>query len=337
MTVFRKWGYMTMGELEDNFKSPYLKQVIRGILSSETTVIALMMILNWAAKKDMGYVIGGSMEVSRAMEKRYRDLGGEINYKATVAKILVENDRAVGVKLADGSEHRGDYVISAADGHATIFDMLEGKYLDDEIRGYYETMPLFPALVYMGLGVNRTFDDVPELVSGIVLELEEPLIIANEENKLMYVRVLNTDPTMAPAGKTALTVIFESDYVYWAELAGDEVAYKTEKEKVAASVIEVLDKRFPGLAEQVEMKDVATPVTFQRYTGNWQGSFEGWMITPDNMNLRMRKTLPGLDNFYMVGQWVSPGGGLPSGLFTGYQAIQVLCHRDKKDFVTTQP
>jgi phytoene dehydrogenase-like protein len=27
--------------------------------------------------------------------------------------------------------------------------------------------------------------------------------------------------------------------------------------------------------------------------------------------------LPGLGHFYMVGQWISPGGGLPSGLMTG--------------------
>ena len=52
-------------------------------------------------------------------------------------------------------------VISAADGHATIFDMLEGKYIDDKIRGYYDELPLFPPLVHVALGVARTFDDVP--------------------------------------------------------------------------------------------------------------------------------------------------------------------------------
>lgn len=43
-----------------------------------------------------------------------------------------------------GFEHRGDIVISAADGHTTILDMLEGKYLDDKIRRYYDELP-FPA------------------------------------------------------------------------------------------------------------------------------------------------------------------------------------------------
>jgi phytoene dehydrogenase-like protein len=80
------------------------------------------------------------------------------------------------------------------------------------------------------------------------------------------------------------------------------------------------------------MRDIATPVTFHRYTGNWQGSYEGWLLTPRNITLQMKKNLPGLQNFYMIGQWVQPGGGLPSGLMTGYHVIQILCKLDKKRF-----
>jgi phytoene dehydrogenase-like protein len=47
-------------------------------------------------------------------------------------------------------------------------------------------------------------------------------------------------------------------------------------------VVELLEQRFPASPQQVEMVDVATPLTFERYTGNWQGSFEGWLLTPGN-------------------------------------------------------
>lgn len=58
------------------------------------------------------------------------------------------------------------------------------------------------------------------------------------------------------------------------------------------------------------MWDMATPVTFHRHTGNWRGSYEGWLPTPEVINLRMSKTLPGLDNFYMAGQLVEPDVGV---------------------------
>ena len=107
-------------------------------------------------------------------------------------------------------------------------------------------------------------------------------------------------------------------------------------------MIEVLDKRFPGLASQVEVTDVATPVTFKRYTGNWQGSFMGWMSTPKTAMIRMKRTLPGLDSFYMAGQWIqslggAPSGGLPTSVTDGRHIIQILCKRDKHKFVTSIP
>jgi phytoene dehydrogenase-like protein len=126
--------------------------------------------------------------------------------------------------------------------------------------------------------------------------------------------------------------MFESEFMYWNSLRKDIAHYKAEKEKIADAIVEALDKRFPGLSAQVEMRDVATPVTFHRYTGNWQGSYEGWLLTPRNITLQMKKNLPGLQNFYMIGQWVQPGGGLPSGLTTGCHVIQILCKRDKKRF-----
>lgn len=333
---FRKWSRLTMKDLAQQFQNPLLRDAWQLIWPPEFSAIFILITLALMHLKAAGYIVGGSMKFSRAMESRYLGSGGEIRYKSLVTSILVENDRAVGVRLADGSEHRADYIISAADGHATIFDLLGGKYIDDRIRGYYERMPIFPPLIYIGLGVNRTFDDVPKIISGLVFQLDKAVTIAGKETKWLNVRIHNFDPTLAPPGKTLLTLMLESDCAYWEALRKDIERYRAEKARIADIVISALDKRFPGLASQVEMRDVATPITFRRYTGNWQGSFEGWLMTPSTVTLNMSKTLPGLDSFYMVGQWVQPGGGLPSGAMTGRHVTQMLCQRDKKKFLTTK-
>ncbi len=331
--AMRKWGRMTMTDFARHFKNPLLRNAWEHVWIPESSSVFMLMTIAMMHKKMSGYILGGSMKISRAIERRYVNLGGEIKYKSRVSKILVENDRAVGVKLADGSEHRADYVISAADGHATIFEMLEGRYINNKIRGYYQKMPIFQPLIYIGLGVNRVFHDVPHIISGLVIELDKPVKIGGEDRKWLSVRIHNFDPSLAPDDKTLLTVMFLSNYNYWEPLRQTITQYKEEKEKIADTVISLLEKRFPGIAGQVEMKDVATPITFHRYTGNWQGSFEGWLLTPRVVTMNMSKTLPGLDCFYMVGQWVQPGGGLPSGAMTGRYAIQFLCKREKKPFV----
>jgi len=81
----------------------------------------MLITLAWMHQKGSGFPEGGSLEFSRAIERRYLDLGGEIFYRSPVAKIVVDGNRAVGVQLADDTEHRADYVISAADGQCHHF------------------------------------------------------------------------------------------------------------------------------------------------------------------------------------------------------------------------
>ena len=102
-------------------------------------------------------------------------------------------------------------------------------------------------------------------------------------------------------------------------------------------MLERLEAHHPGIASEVEMMDVATPHSTWRYTRNRRGSYMGWLPTPKVLNTQLRRTLPGLKNFYMAGQWVMPGGGVPSCLYSGRHAVQLLCKRDGKRFVTEAP
>jgi phytoene dehydrogenase-like protein len=301
----------------------------------EFPILARQGTLAYQHTKQAGYPIGGSLEFAWAIERRYLGLGGEVHYRSPVAKILVENGRAVGVRLRDGTECRGDIVISAADGHSTIFDMLDGRFIDDKRKGYYEKLALFPPLVYIGLGVARSFAGQPH---EVVYMLDEAIPIGNRSCDRLCVNFYSYDPTFAPSGKTALTVLLYADYDYWQKLrVEDRPRYTQEKEKAAEQVIAYLDKRFPGLAGQVEMRDVATPATWKRYTGNWRGAWEGWLPTGKTFLTQMSKELPGLKNFYMVGQWVEPGGGLPTAAACGRNAVQIICKRDGREFTATLP
>ena len=145
------------------------------------------------------------------------------------------------------------------------------------------------------------------------------------------------DPTLAPAGKTVVEIMLASDYAYWKGIYDQRERYEAEKQQVAIEVIDRLERRFPGITSQVEIVDVATPVTTERYTGNWQGSIMAWPTTTETMGQEeMSKTLPGLDGFYMVGQWVE-GGGLPSVAPSGRDVIHIICHKDHRPFVTQAP
>jgi phytoene dehydrogenase-like protein len=337
LPTYRRWGRLSIAEVAERFEDPLLREGIRSVFMPEFPAMFMLVTLAWLHNKTSGYPVGGSLSFAKSIERRYLELGGQVQYRSTVATILVENDRAVGIRLEDGTEHRADYVVSAADLHSTVFAMLEERYVSADVRRYYDTYRPFPGLVLIGLGVARRFDNVVPSVSGMRLRLNEPLRVANEEHQWLNVNVRNLDPTLAPDGKTLLLVTIATDYAYWAKLKESATAYETEKKALATQVIRRLEQVFPGISGQVEMVDVATPVTFWRYTRNWRGSFEGWLATPTNWLEHVSKTLPGLSNFYMVGQWVEIGGGLPPAAFSGRHVVQLLCKRDGKRFLTDVP
>jgi phytoene dehydrogenase-like protein len=141
---------------------------------------------------------------------------------------------------------------------------------------------------------------------------------------------------LAPKGKTAVAFILPTrDYRYWSNLRStDPGLYRGEKKRIADEVVAAMEKRFGNFKSKVEATDVSTPATVIRYTNNWKGSFEGWLYTTKMGFRRIPKTLPGLENFYMAGQWVEPGGGLPTAVMSGRNVAQIICHKDGMPFKT---
>jgi len=340
LSLLRKYGRMPTAEFAARFRDPFLRQAFCAAVDDleGMPAMTLMMILAFMHEGDGCFPAGGSLEFARAIERRYLGLGGELRYTSQIERVLVEDDRAVGVRLTDGSEHRADVVISAADGHATIFDMLQGRYINDKVRGYYEKLPIFPSWIQVSLGVRRNLSDPAQ---AAVYMLEEPLEIAGRKHTCIRFRHFCFDPSLAPPGRSSLVTTFSSDHAYWKDLSREPERYETEKKEIAAKVMNVLERRMPGIAEQIEVVDVSTPMTVVRYTGNWQGSQEGWLITTETfgivMGKGMDKTLPGLDGFYMCGQWVEPGGGVSTAAISGRGVIGMICKKDRKKLSASLP
>ena len=240
----------------------------------------------------------------------------------------------MGVRLADGSEHRADIIVSNAYGPATVFDLLGGRYVDERIRAAYSSPR---DVVGMGLQVSLgAARELPAEVQAMVLLLPEPVEIAGQSYERLSVELFGFDPSMAPDGKGVLKVMFETSYAYWKELRRDRERYREEKERVAAIVLDQLEPHFPGIGAQVEMVDVATPITIERYTGVGR-TFEGSLGIPMASFLAGRgivRTLPGLDEFYMVGQWAG-FPGIPWVAAMGRSLVRHLCRQGGRPFGAT--
>jgi phytoene desaturase len=318
-------------EYAGDIKDPLLRRLIENIFLPDVPVFFIMMLLATLADGQMGMLAEGSLKFAQSLENRYRGLGGQLDYNSTVTRVIVEDNRAAGVQLENGKRYEADAVISAADGYSTIFQMLEGKYVSRRILDIYKSWKLFSPIMMFNFGVDREFKDEPSIS---IIALNKSLKIGIRDIDMVSLRIFNHSSSFAPTGKTVVQVMAEADWNYWHNLrVNNRLQYDSEKQRVAGDVLERLEVHYPGISAQVEVTDVATPYTMWRYTRNYKGAFEGWLPTPATFKSRIKTTLPGLADFYMAGQWVMPGGGVPPCLYSGKNAVQLLCHNDKKRFV----
>ena len=334
-----KWGKINLNDYSEKFSNEFLKKafphVQYNMKGSDIPMFPHLLFLSGFNVGDLGWPKGGSLEFSRRVAKRFTDLGGELNQKSKVEKIIVEDDKSVGIILEDGSEHRANIIISAADGHETIYKMLDGKYTNETIDKYYQAYleeQGFGLQVYLGL--NRDFSGEPH---AIALLLDEPVKIELEERDSLYIELFDSNSGVAPEGKSVIKVVTEGNYNYWKKMHEEDMEkYRQEKEAVYQKVLEILEKRFKGIKEQVEIHDVTTPVTVERFTLNFHG-LQPWPAPESGMKIMLgglSKTLPGLESFYMVGQWASAMIGVSNAAVMGRNLVKELCKKDKKKFKT---
>ena len=337
LPVILRWKNLPITTYLARYKNNLLREALSAIASNEhMSALVLVMVLAFRTRNNCGFVAGGSWDFAMAIADRYTRLGGNLRYKARVASVIVENDRAVGVRCDDGTVVPAATVVSCADGHTTIFKMLEGRFVDKKIRYLYDHCLPFPAILQVSLGIKKVFPDAPHTLN---LPAPQSLRVDDQtRHSRLEVETFGSDSALCPEGTTVMTVRLPTSYEFWTNLKKDDInRYRAEKKAVTRGIIGILDKRFPGLAGNLDRSDIATPATFVRYTGNWQGSYEGWLPTPRILGRRIPYTLPGLKNFYMAGHWVVAGGGLPSAALSGRYVAQMICAEKGKVFAATKP
>ncbi len=332
-----KYFKYTLGTFARRFKHPFLRKAFPLIRHSTPDVPLFAYLLEHAnfTYGDSGWPRGGGTTLSRNMADRYLHLGGKIHFKKKVVRILTENNRTCGIELEDGTQHRADFIVSNADGRKTIFEMLGGQYMNKKVSKYCESFPAdhqVGSSVYVCLGVKRDLSSYP---SSLIMFLEKPEIFGGNNCDHLSMQIFGFDSSMAPAGKGVIKVELSCKPSYFSNLSSNKTAYNAEKDKLAEQVITLLDNQFPGLRDDIEVVDVATLTTWERYMGGTQG----WNNFPYKykeltdirnvldvlLGLNRMYSLPGLKNFFFTGQWVTSLGSLFSTALTGKIVVQKIC------------
>lgn len=330
MKIMGLFSRVSIHEYLEQLQNPFLKEALGAMMPTGYPMISLISTLASLHDRDAGFPAGGSLKFARALEDRFQERGGAVNYRSAVKEIVVEDGRAAGLLLKDGTRVDADMIISSADMHHTLYDMLGGRYLTPLIKDSFRNLPLYSS-VQVSLGINA---DLTGETKNVTMKLAGPIILGGECNRYLYLTNYAFDPALSPPGKSVVTATLYSSFEHWQQsVAKDRDRYRRKKEDLAKEVIAEVENRFPMMQGKVEVVDVATPFTYHRYTGVHRGAYMSWIVPPELGRFKIPMQLPGLEDFYQIGQWISPPAGLPGSMLTGRHVLQIICSKDGKQFI----
>ena len=351
-SLVRHMGKGIIPFMNDYVKDPRLKSVLSinstcaNLPPSRMSVLAIAGLLIEGGLSNP-HVKGGAQAVSEAFAKSIQDRGGEVAVGQLVEKILVEDGRAVGVRIVSsylstpagktasqgGNEIRAKYVISNAAARQTFLKLIGKEQVNNKFLtalGKMEPTPPFAAL-FLGLDMDlKKMGLVPALhIHSSTYDTDEhfrdvgPKLLDEKGPEPFYRLQLAplSDRTSAPEGKTALVI-----HAIPVPSTGWE--NQEWQQKVVEKMIKRAEKAIPDLSKHIVYQEFWSPVTIDRYDLCGTDASMGWACSPQQIGpKRLAHTTP-IRNLFLSGHWTQPAVGVSSVTLSGLQCARMILERE---------
>jgi prolycopene isomerase len=137
----------------------------------------------------------------------------------------------------------------------------------------------------------------------------------------MLVDHAEIDPTLTPKGKGSLMIMVLDNYSRWKDFQGE--SYKQKKEEVSRKLIQRAEKYLPGLTKNIEVMELATPKTMQRFTLSPEGAIYGFAQTVLQSSINRLKQETAIHGLFLAGAWTYPGHGIHGCFVSGMIAADL--------------
>lgn len=285
------------------------------------------------------YPEGGSMAMSRALERTLVAHGGEIRYRQTVNRIEVERGRAVAVTTESGLRVEAEVIVSNANAPDTLLKFVGREHLPAAYQAKVEAPAHAVGSLGVYLGLNR--DLKAEGFHHHELFLANSYSPEKEYQAAIEGRFMQTsvgitnydlvDRTCAPEGGSVLVLVAVASwdsFDQWGtggklEHYSRNPQYVEMKEAAADELIDRAEQLIPGLRQAIKYKEVATPITNWRYSRNPGGSIYGSVQSVDNMYFNRLNAKTPIPNLFLTGAWAF-AGGMSAALLSGRETSRLV-------------
>lgn len=299
--------------------------IVSTVNALQTPMINASMVLCDRHFGGINYPVGGVGGIAKSLAKGLLDKGSNIMYRANVTSIILEDKKAVGVKLSDGRELFAKTIISNATRWDTFGKLLKGNELPKEEEDFQKVYVKAPSFLSIHMAVKA--EVLPSDTDCHHFVLEDDWTSLEKSYGSIFLSIPTVlDSSLAPKGHHILHIFTTSCIEDWKGLPQRD--YDAKKERVADEIISRLEKKlFPGLKSAIVFQEVGTPKTHRRFLARDDGTYGPMPRKIPKGLLGMPFNTTAIDGLYCVGDSCFPGQGVIAVAFSG-----IMCaHRVAAD------
>lgn len=254
------------------------------------------------------YPLGGSEALVHALVRGLKKWGGELRLGTHVEQILVQQGRAIGVKLRRGGSLYAPVVISNATLWDTYSQLLQPEDLPADFRQPTLATPAVDSFMHLHLGIDGAGLDELAVHHVVVHSRDRDLSAPGNTCMISIPSVL--DSQLAPAGKHVIHAYTLEPWEGWQR----DGAYDQRKQKQAEPLYRALAKVIPDIRDRVEVELIGTPLTHQRFLRRYRGTYGPAIEASTGLFPNCKTPISGL---LRVGDSTLPGIGVPAVAASG--------------------
>ncbi|KAA8497091.1 Prolycopene isomerase, chloroplastic [Porphyridium purpureum] len=325
--------------------------LLSGMLADRTITAEVAFMVGERSRSLTEFPVHGTRAIIDALEQGVRKYGGEIRLNAHVEQVVLDrNGAASGVRMRRGENPviRAPLIIS----NASVWDtknllLNENERADSKYARHVDATPAVSSFMHLHVGFDASGLS-SELDGHHALVLDCSKSIEDPGNTVMVSIASVWDSGAAPAGKHVAHLYTLEEYGEWekyvplyptlvARRGGSRVKlsveqkqemrreYDAKKRERVASLYRALREIIPDIDARVEVEQIGSPLTHERYTRRYRGSYGPAIAAP----ARFPGPATHVPNLYRVGDSVVPGIGVPAVAASAFLCVNSLVESSK--------
>jgi all-trans-retinol 13,14-reductase len=301
---------------------------------------AIQSVVNKHYWKGGAFPVGGCQRIAETIIPVIEKAGGAVAVRAGVEKIIVENGKATGVLMEDGSIVQAPMIVSSA-GYLNTFARLLEKDVQEAI-GFSPEKGVPPSVshvcLYIGLkenlrelGIGSTnywvypHNDHDRGVKEYMADPSRPFPVTY----ISFPSLKDPEWDERYPGKSTIEMITLAPYEWFAKWEDEQWKHRGEeyeayKEEFAQRLLKELFKQFPQLEGKIDYYELSTPLSTKHFVNYEHGEIYGLDHSPARFRMKELRPRTPIKNLYLTGQdivTVGIGGALMSGVLTASHVI----------------